>query len=153
MNTPYERIKNYCETKELSKLQQSILLNKFYENYNAMIAEYKKGEGKDPDQNMLEAYETALLSDTNIQNNIKLVNEEIENAFKDRLKLFKLTTSFKEFSISVLSGVIGSFIFTLLLVLFLRLGQNQIKSWIADWYVNDVQIENMITAPEDIPAK
>lgn len=150
MSTPYERIKTFCETKELSKLQQSILLNKFYENYNAMIDEYKKRQDKDPDQNMLEAYETALLSDTNIQNNIKLVNEEIENVFKDRLKSFKRRTSFKEFSISVLSGVIGSFIFTLLLVLLLQLGQNQIKSWIADWYVNDVQIENMVITPEDI---
>ena len=149
MSTPYERIKTFCETKELSKLQQSILLNKFYENYNAMIDEYKKSTGKNPDQNMLEAYETALLSDTNIQNNIKLVNEEIENVFKDKLRTFKRTTSLKEFSISVLSGVIGSFIFALLILLLLKLGQNQIKSWVTDWYVNDVQIENLINTQEE----
>ena len=143
MSTPYERIRDFCKNKDIPKLKQDLMVSRFYENFDLMVTEYRTKEGKEPTDETSDAYEDALLSDVNLQNILKLVDEEIENEFADRTKRVKRQTSFKEFSLSVLSGVIASFLFTILLVIILNLAQSQIKSWISDWYTTDKQIQQI----------
>lgn len=143
MSTPYERIRNFCENKSVSKFKQNLMVSKFYENYDSMVTEYRTKENKEPTNDVQEAYENALLSEINLQNILKLVDEEIENEFAKRVEKIKKQMSFREFSLSVLSGVLASFLFTILLVIVMNLAQSQIKSWISDWYTTDRQIEQI----------
>ena len=143
MTTPYKRIRNFCKNKNVTKIEQSLIVNKFYEDYYSMIEEHTKNEKGVLTDETCKGFENALLSDVNLQISLKIIKEDIENEYKRRVKIVEIKTSIKEFSVSVLSGVIASFLFTILLIVILNMAQSQVKSWISDWYTTEKQIENM----------
>lgn len=57
---------------------------------------------------------------------------------------FDRITSVKNFGLSILSGVIASFIFTILLIVILNLAQNQVKGWINDMYKTQQEMEQTV---------
>lgn len=134
MQTPYSQIMEFCQNKDVSELQSKILLHKFYKDYYEVVDNYKKKENKEPTDEILKGFESTLLSETTLQGNLKLSNEEIEAALSKEIKKHERVTSLKNFGLSVLSGVIASFIFTILLIVILNLAQNQVKGWINDMY-------------------
>ena len=78
MQTPYSQIMEFCKSKNVSELQSKILLHKFYKDYYEIIDNYKKKENKEPTEEILEGFESTLLSETTLQGNLKLSEEEIE---------------------------------------------------------------------------
>lgn len=144
MQTPYNQIMEFCKSKSASELQSKILLHKYYKDYYEVIDNYKKKEKKEPTKEIIEGLENTLLSETTLQGNLKLSEEEIEIAFSEKLKKHDKIMSLKNFGLSVLSGVFASIIFTLLLILVLNLAQNQVKGWINDMYKTQQEIEQTV---------
>lgn len=144
MQTPYSQIMEFCKTKNASDLQSKILLHKFYKDYYEVIDNYKKKENKEPTKEILEGFESTLLSETTLQGNLKLSEEEIESAFSKEIRKHDKVTSMKNFGLSILSGVIASFLFTILLIIILNLAQNQVKGWINDMYKTQQEIERTV---------
>lgn len=72
MQTPYSQIMDFCKNKNVSELQSKILLHKFYKDYYEVIENYKKKENKEPTKEILEGFESTLLSETTLQGNLKL---------------------------------------------------------------------------------
>lgn len=144
MQTPYSQIMEFCKNKNVSELQSKILLHKFYKDYYEVIDNYKKKENKEPTEEILKIYENTLLSETTLQGNLKLSEEEIENAFSKELKKHDRLMSFANFWLSVLTGVVASVFFTLLLILVLNLAQSQVKGWINDMYKTQQEIEQTV---------
>lgn len=144
MQTPYSQIMEFCKNKNVSELQSKILLHKFYKDYYEIIDNYKKKENQEPTEEILKGFESTLLSETTLQGNLKLSNEEIEAALSKEIKRHDKLMSLKNFSLSVLSGVIASFLFTILLVVILNLAQNQVKGWINDMYKTQQEMEQTV---------
>ena len=144
MQTPYSQIMEFCKSKNVSELQSKILLHKFYKDYYEIIDNYKKKENKEPTEEILEGFESTLLSETTLQGNLKLSEEEIEIALSKEIKKHDRITSAQNFGLSVLSGVLASFIFTILLIVILNLAQNQVKGWINDMYKTQQEMEQTV---------
>lgn len=144
MQTPYSQIMEFCKKKDASELQSKILLHKFYKDYYEIINNYKKREDKEPTEETLEGFESTLLSETTLQGNLKLSEKEIEIALSKEIKKHDRVTSIKNFGLSILSGVIASFIFTILLIVILNLAQNQVKGWINDMYKTQQEMERTV---------
>lgn len=70
---------------------------------------------------MLKEFESTLLDETTLLGNLKLSEDEIEKALSKEIKKHDKIISVKNFGLSILSGVIASFIFTILLVVILSL--------------------------------
>lgn len=149
MQTPYSQIMEFCKNKNVSELQSKILLHKFYKDYYEIIENYKVKEKKEPTDEILKGFESTLLSDTTLQGNLKLSNEEVASALSKEINKHDQIISIKNFGLSIISGVIASFIFTILLFITLNLAQNQIKEWINNWYQTDKQIEDTVNRTTD----
>ena len=93
MQTPYSQIMDFCKNKNVSELQSKILLHKFYKDYYEVIENYKKKENKEPTKEILEGFESTLLSETTLQGNLKLSEEEIEMALSKEIKKHDRITS------------------------------------------------------------
>ncbi len=148
MQTPYNQITEFCKNKNVPELQSKILLHKFYKDYYEVIDNYQKKESKEPTKEILEGFESTLLSETTLQGNLKLSEEEIASALSKEIKKHDRLTSIKNFGLSILSGVIASFIFTILLLVILNLAQNQVKGWINDMYKTQQQIEQTVNSEQ-----
>lgn len=144
MQTPYSQIMEFCKNKNVPELQSKILLHKFYKDYYDIINNYKNKENKEPTEEILKGFESTLLDETTLQGNLKLSEDEIEKALSKEIKKHDKIVSIKNFGLSVLSGVIASFIFTVLLIVILNLAQNQVKGWIDDMYKTQQEIEHTV---------
>lgn len=144
MSTPYSQITDFCKNKNASELQSKILLHKYYKDYYEVIENYKNKENKEPTSEILEGFESTLLSETTLQGNLKLSEGEIELALSKEIEKHDRIISLKNFSLSVLSGIIASFIFTILLIVILNLAQNQVKGWINDMYKTQQEMEEAV---------
>ncbi len=144
MQTPYSQIMEFCKNKNVPELQSKILLHKFYKDYYDIINNYKNKENKEPTEEILKGFESTLLDETTLQGNLKLSEDEIEKALSKEIKKHDKIVSIKNFGLSVLSGVIASFIFTVLLIVILHLAQNQVKGWIDDMYKTQQEIEHTV---------
>lgn len=143
-------ISKFCEDNKLSKLHQRILLHKYYEDYYLLIEDYCKKENSNPSADTIKGFNSTLLNEMTLKTNISLANDEIRNYTEKEIAKVKKNQSIKSFWFSVLSSIIGSFLFTILLLIIFTLAQNQVKSWINDLYNNDKQIEQTITNERQI---
>lgn len=143
-NSPYNLIGGFCRSRDLNKLYQRILFHRFHEEYQKLIDNYKEREKKDPSDEVKKEYENLLLNENTLTTNVKLATEEINEQIKEQIKKIEHGQSWSNFWTSVLAGVVGSIIFTLLIMISFTLGHNQIKSWINDIYQSDKQIQHTI---------
>lgn len=141
----YEKIKKYCESAQLDKFYEIFLYHKFEEDYYNQILEYKKNNNnQEPDSSTKQGYESTLLSDSTLSTNIMLANSEKERIISKEIKKVKRKTTGIAFLFNVLAGILASVIFTIMIVVLFTLGQNQIMSWLNDFYVDNKQIEEQM---------
>ena len=122
MQTPYSQIMDFCKNKNVSELQSKILLHKFYKDYYEVIENYKKKENKEPTKEILEGFESTLLSETTLQGNLKLSEEEIEMALSKEIKKHDRITSVKNFGLSIFNCFylwLNVFLLNLFLVIYI----------------------------------
>lgn len=130
----YNRIKEFSKARNLSKLQERILLHKYYEDYFILIDDHKKKNGgNEPSPDTVIGFNSTLLSDMTLSTNINLAEAELESFTKKKLEKVKMANGWKNFGLSTLSSIIGSFLFTLIIILLFLMGESQIKSWIKDF--------------------
>ena len=150
MSSPYEEIYEFCRTRNISKIIERILLHKYYENYNQTVENYRKKESQEPSDEIKKGFDTTLLSEATLTTNVQLAEAELKDALEKEIKSSKRKITLKDFSISVGAGVVASFLFTLLLITFLTLGQSQVKSWINDLYLNNEKMEQTVSSNQEI---
>ena len=146
----FAAISKFCEDNKLSKLHQRILLHKYYEDYYILIEDYRKKENSNPSADTIKGFNSTLLNEMTLKTNVSLANDEIRNYTEKEIAKVKKHQSIKSFWLSVLSSIIGSFLFAILLLIIFTLAQNQVKSWINDLYNNSKQIEQTITNEQQI---
>ncbi len=144
MITPYDRINEFCESRSASKLQERILLYKYYKDYQEIADNYRKANNVEPTDQLKLGWENAFLSDTALDGNMRLAQEEIKEELSNQINKYKRSVSLKNFCMNVLSGIIASFLFAWLLVAILSLAQDQVRGWINNLYATNKQIEQSI---------
>lgn len=129
----FTRVKEFSTARKLSKLQERILLHKYFEDYFSLVDDYKKkNQGNNPPSDTIVGFNSTLLSDMTLSTNIDLSVSELDSFSKDEIDKVKTKNGWKNFWLSTFSSIVGSFLFTLIIILLFLMGENQIKSWIKD---------------------
>lgn len=127
--SPYQQIDEFCQKEKKDKIIERILYHKFMEELTELKDSYKKDNAdNEPPNETLNGYVATLLSANNLTKNIRLAEEELEDALKDKIVKIRRSIGRANFGKSVLSSVIGSFIFILLLIAIFFVAENQVKS-------------------------
>jgi hypothetical protein len=127
--SPFVIIREYCSKEKTSKLIERILFHKFEEELNELLESYRKDHnGQDPSQDTINGYISTLLSETNLSKNIKLAEEEIREELEDEINKIKKKIGNINFWKSVGASILGSFFFTILLIIIFFIAENQVKS-------------------------
>ncbi|WP_312923212.1 hypothetical protein [Empedobacter brevis] len=137
----FATVSDFCTKNKLPLIFNRILVHKYYEDYNKIVNDYTIKEKNPPSQDILKGFEATLLSEMTLNSNAKLAEDELQNYTKKEINKYKQEVSIKNFWMNVLSGVVATIIYTLLLLLFFYLGKSQIHSWLNDLNDND-KIEN-----------
>ncbi|MFK9118470.1 hypothetical protein ACJEBK_16520 [Peribacillus frigoritolerans] len=142
--TPFEQIRKFCTDKNLSKMHERFLYHKYVEDLTSLIDSYHPLHGKEPSDEVKEGFKGTLISENTLSTNVRLADDEFKELTNKEIVKVKKKASFLAFSVDVVSGVVASFVFTLLLILIFSLGQSQFKSWINDLYDNNNHIEKKV---------
>ena len=127
--SPYQQITGFCQKEKKDKIIERILYHKFMEELTELKDSFKKDNAdNEPPNETLNGYVATLLSANNLTKNIRLAEEELEDALKDKIVKIRRSIGRSNFWKSVLSSVIGSFIFILLLIAIFIVAENQVKS-------------------------
>ena len=149
----FETIQKFCVDNKLSKLHERILLHKYYEDYYTLIEDHKKKESCDPSVDTIKGFNATLWNEMTLKTNVTLANDEIKNYTEKEINKIKRTQSNMAFWKSTLSSIVGSIIFTFLLILLFTLAQSQIKTWVNDLYENNNKIESTVNGDKSNPDK
>lgn len=147
--TPFKQIKKYCIDKGLSKMHERFLYHKYVEDLDDLIERYRASQGKEPSKDIKEGYVSTLTSHSTLSTNVILADDEIKKITKKEAEKAKMKVSIFTFSMDVVSGVVASIVFSVLLIVVFTLAQSQIKSWVEDLYNNNTQIENKVNPKEE----
>lgn len=128
----FKTIKEFCKNNKYPVIYNRILLHKFYEDFYKVTSDHKLKQGIDPSADTITGFQSTLLNDMTLKSNVKLAEDELKTLTSYEVNKFKLIVSFKQFTLDVVSGIIATIIYTVLLILFFYLGKNQINSWLND---------------------
>ncbi|MBD5347548.1 MAG: hypothetical protein HDR92_10550 [Bacteroides sp.] len=141
----FEAIFDFCDRNKLSKLHQRVLLHKYYEDYYVLIEDYRNKEKTEPSADTIKGFNSTLLNEMTLKTNVRLADDEIRNYTQKEIDKVTKKQSRKSFWNSVLTSIIGSFIYSVILLLLFTLAHNQVKSWIDDLYKNEQEINKTIS--------
>lgn len=136
-------INKFCDSEKLDYFYRYYLYHKFNSDLEEQIANHKKISKSEPSEETISTIKSTLISNSTLSTNVKLAVEQRKRILDKEIKQYRLRQNIKVFSLNVLSGVLASILFTLLIVVVFTLGENQIKSWLNDFNSNtEVQIDN-----------
>ncbi|NLR91677.1 hypothetical protein [Flammeovirga agarivorans] len=141
----FNRIKEFSAQRKLSKLQERILFHKYHEDYFMLVDDYKSNNNNnEPSADTIIGFNNTLLSDMTLSTNINLSADELKQYTDNAIKKVRTANGWKEFGMSTLSSIVGSFIFTFLIITLFLMGESQIKSWFNDFGKEKENIENSV---------
>lgn len=136
-------INKFCDSEKLDSFYKYYLYYKFNSDLEEQIANHKKISKSEPSEETISTIKSTLISNSTLSTNVKLAVEQRKRILDKEIKQYRSGQNIKVFSLNVLSGVLASILFTLLIVVVFTLGENQIKSWLNDFNSNtEVQIDN-----------
>lgn len=128
VNNPFQTIKDFCRGEKLNITIERILYHKYQQEINELIQSYKdENNGNKPSDDTIQGFKQTLLSENTLSTNVRLADEEIEDILKDKITAEKRKIGRINFWKSVLSSVVGSFFFVLLLILIFIVAENQVR--------------------------
>lgn len=146
MNTPYITIRDFCKKRSTESLYERILLHKFYKDFYELVDEQKhKYPDKEPSDADKDAFQKTLLSENSLLGNLRAAEDEIAQALNVKTKKIEKFYARKSFWGGVWASMVASFLFTVVLVLFLTFAQKQVLDWFEAIYKNNKKIEQQIT--------
>ena len=130
----YDIIKYFCKNRETSSVDEKILLHKFYTEYFDTLEEQEASKMK-ISVSEIAGYVKILLSETNLNKNLKIAESEIEDLISDKIKKIEIKYKFKNVVLTIVVNIVSSFLYTFLLIMLLAAARNQIKSIFLDIFV------------------
>ncbi|GLH47069.1 hypothetical protein [Pseudomonas lactis] len=122
MPTPYETIEQYCTANRKGTCTRDLAYSVYCQQYETLA--------KDPTLNAV-AINTILLSNTSVIAHVRSAEDTLSKHVEDELKTIKKELSTKSFGMSIVSGVVGNLVYSLLLFLVFVLAKDQIASWLS----------------------
>jgi ABC-type microcin C transport system permease subunit YejB len=125
--TPFAKISEFCLDKNLDKIYEKMLHSKFVEEYNDLR---KQPDGSNISQAQEQTLINILLSTGSLIKNLDIVKSELDNIIKEKTKWVELRYKIKNTGFIILWNIVSSFLFTLLLIIFFAVAENQIRSMV-----------------------
>lgn len=122
MPTPYETIDSYCKQNKKNNCVRDLAYS-IYTQQSDLLS-------KDPSLTST-AIQTMLLTDASLLAHVRSAEDALSAQVENEVKRIRKELGTKSFAVSVLSGVVGNVVYSLLLVIIFVLGKDQISTWLS----------------------
>ncbi|EQB5727883.1 MULTISPECIES: hypothetical protein [Enterobacter] len=127
MPTPYETIDNYCKQNKKNNCVRDLAYS-IYTQQNDLLSQ---------DQTLTPAaIQKMLLTDASLVAHIRSAEDALSAQVESEISRIRKELGTKSFGISVLSGVTGNIVYSLLLVIIFVLAKDQISTWLSSLSAN-----------------
>jgi hypothetical protein len=127
MPTPYETIDNYCKQNKKNNCIRDLAYS-IYTQQSDLLS-------KDPDLTTT-AIQTMLLTDASLLAHVRSAEDALASQVESEISRIRKELRTKSFGMSVLSGVTGNILYSLLLVIIFVLAKDQISTWLSTLSAN-----------------
>ena len=122
MPTPYETIDTYCKHNKKNNCVRDLAYS-IYTQQSDLLSQ-------DPTLTPA-AIQTMLLTDASLLAHIRSAEDALSAQIENEIKRIRKELGIKSFGMSIVSGVVGNIVYSLLLVIIFILAKDQIATWLA----------------------
>ncbi|MGY2142201.1 hypothetical protein ACW9I5_05905 [Pseudomonas azotoformans] len=122
MPTPYETIEQHCTKNKINSCTRDLAFSVYCQQYETLA--------KDPTLTAT-AINTILLSSASVNAHVRAAEDALSKHVESELKNLKKELATKSFGWSILSGIVGNVLYSLLLILIFILAKDQIGTWLS----------------------
>lgn len=122
MPTPYETIDGYCKQNKKNNCIRDLAYSIYTQQTDLL--------SQDPTLTPA-AIQTMLLTDASLLAHVRSAEDALSAQVENELKQIRKELGTKSFGMSVLSGVVGNVVYSLLLVIIFVLAKDQISTWLS----------------------
>lgn len=122
MPTPYEIIETYCTNSGKNNCTRDLAYSIYCQQYETLAL----------DPSLTPAgINTMLLSNASIIAHVRSADDALAKHVEDELKRIRKELGNRSFGLSIVSGVVGNLVYSLLLVVIFVLAKDQVATWLA----------------------
>ncbi|WP_128326240.1 hypothetical protein [Pseudomonas alkylphenolica] len=122
MPTPYEIIEQHCTKNKINACARDLAFSVYSQQYETLA--------QDPNLTPA-AINTILLSNPSLAAHVRAAEDTLSKYVEGELKSLKRELGAKSFGWSILSGVFGNILYSLLLIVIFILAKDQIATWLS----------------------
>jgi len=122
MPTPYETIDGYCKKNKKNNCIRDLAYSIYTQQADLLSQEPTLSSA---------AIQTMLLTDASLLAHVRSAEDALSAQVENELKQIRKELGTKSFGMSVLSGVVGNVVYSLLLVIIFVLAKDQISTWLS----------------------
>lgn len=122
--TAFEIITEYCQTHEKNSCIRDLAFSIYQQQYESLINETN-------DKNSNDAIRKTLLSNGNLLAHVRTAEDMLIKQFEADLKPIQARAAKDVFWMSVVSGIVGNILYSLLLIIVFVIAKDQISSWLS----------------------
>lgn len=128
--TPFEIIADHCQQQQKNACVRDLA----YSIYRQQFESLTKDSGTD--QKSIDATEKTLLSPGSLVAHVRSAEELLRKQFEDDLKPIKSRDKRDSFWFSVITGIVGNIIYSLLLIVLFIVAKDQLALWLSSLVQN-----------------
>lgn len=122
MPTPYETIEQHCTKHKINPCIRDLAFSVYCQQYETLA--------KDPSLTPANI-NTILLSAASVNAHVRAAEDTLTKHVESELKSLKKELGTKSFGWSILSGIVGNVLYSLLLIVIFILAKDQIGTWLS----------------------
>ena len=122
MPTPYETIDAYCKQNKKNNCVRDLAYSIYMQQSDLL--------SQDPSLTPA-AIQTILLTDANLLAHVRSAEDALSAQVENEVKRIRKELGTKSFGMSIVSGVVGNIVYSLLLVVIFILAKDQISTWLS----------------------
>lgn len=122
MPTPYEAIDSYCKQNKKNNCIRDLAYSVYTQQRDLL--------SQDPTLTPA-AIQTMLLTDASLLAHVRSAEDALSAQVENEVKRIRKELGTKSFGMSIVSGVVGNIVYSLLLVIIFVLAKDQISTWLS----------------------
>ena len=130
INTVITKITEVCRSNGKTDSFRTQMLGLIFQQIDEALSDRRRELGRDLSVDETDSVITTSLTSRTLTNTIHIVEGQLESEAKQRYKPLQRKNSIKQYLIDLSSNVVGTLIYSLILLLIFSLAKDQIRSWL-----------------------
>jgi hypothetical protein len=123
--TPFEIVTDHCREQQKNACVRDLAYSIYRQQYESLTKDI------DSDPKSIEAVQKTLLSPGNLVAHVRSAEDMLQKQFEEDLKPIRAKAAKDSFWISVISGIVGNILYSLLLIVIFIVAKDQLASWLS----------------------